>query len=189
MRTSHKREYRRRIERFGLTTIALLGLAAEMIDDATGLTSLSGRRGIYKFARKMDMGEYQLKSALQGLERGGLVKRSTGGFLITPRGKRKIRLLKLHAPRSVSEEWDGKWRIVIFDIPESKRTERQILRSILKRKGFVRLQYSVFVAPFADFEELDLARREYNVERCVNFLIAKSAETDDDSLLRKRFGL
>lgn len=41
-------------------------------------------------------------------------------------------------------EWDGKWRIVIFDIPESKRAVRSVLRNRLKLWGFVRWQQSVW---------------------------------------------
>ena len=78
---------------------------------------------------------------------------------------------------------------MIFDIPEDMRAQRNFFRALLKRKGFIKLQNSVFVAPNADFDELDLARREYGIEKYVNFLIAESAATDDDSFLRKRFSL
>ncbi len=43
-------------------------------------------------------------------------------------------------------EWDGKWRIVVFDIPESKRLVRDILRSRLKMWGFKPWQKSVWAS-------------------------------------------
>lgn len=43
-------------------------------------------------------------------------------------------------------EWDGKWRIVVFDIPESKRLVRDILRSRLKLWGFKQWQKSVWAS-------------------------------------------
>lgn len=43
-------------------------------------------------------------------------------------------------------EWDGKWRIVVFDIPESKRLVRDILRSRLKLWGFKPWQKSVWAS-------------------------------------------
>ena len=51
-----------KIERISLRTVALLALVAEMVDDATGLTSLRGRKGIYDFSRKLNMGEYLSKN-------------------------------------------------------------------------------------------------------------------------------
>jgi len=43
-------------------------------------------------------------------------------------------------------DWDGKWRIVIFDIPESKRLVRDVLRRKLKTWGFVPWQKSVWAS-------------------------------------------
>lgn len=43
--------------------------------------------------------------------------------------------------------WDGKWRIVLFDVPESKRPIRDYLRGVLKRIGFKEFQRSMWVWP------------------------------------------
>ncbi|MBU1031941.1 hypothetical protein KKE03_03410 [Patescibacteria group bacterium] len=43
------------------------------------------------------------------------------------------------------EEWDGKWRIVIFDIPEEKRIIRNLFRRRLKGWGFKKWQQSVWI--------------------------------------------
>lgn len=43
-------------------------------------------------------------------------------------------------------EWDGKWRVVVFDIPEKQRTIRNILRSRLKMWGFSPWQQSVWAS-------------------------------------------
>lgn len=45
-----------------------------------------------------------------------------------------------------NETWDGKWRIIIFDIPEKHRKVRNILRSKLKTWGFVLWQKSVWAS-------------------------------------------
>lgn len=44
------------------------------------------------------------------------------------------------------EKWDGKWRLVIFDIPESKRKLRNTLRQKLKEWGFKYWQKSLWVS-------------------------------------------
>lgn len=53
------------------------------------------------------------------------------------------------------EKWDGKWRLVIFDIPESKKGARDSFRQKLKGLGFHELQKSVFVHPFECGDEID----------------------------------
>jgi DNA-binding transcriptional regulator PaaX len=45
-------------------------------------------------------------------------------------------------------KWDGKWRLVLFDIPESKRPLRDYIRSTLKRLGFKEFQRSLWIYPF-----------------------------------------
>lgn len=46
----------------------------------------------------------------------------------------------------VSDKWDGKWRLVIFDIPESKRRLRNTLRQKLKEWGFKYWQKSLWAS-------------------------------------------
>ncbi|MCX6809247.1 MAG: CRISPR-associated endonuclease Cas2 [Candidatus Berkelbacteria bacterium] len=184
-----KNDLLNKIERVSLRTITLLALTAEMIDDITGLTSLRGRKGIYDFSRKLNMGEYQLRSALFSLEEQNLIEKNGNGFLITPKGLDKAKILKLQNNEIKIEKWDGKWRIVIFDIPEEQRKARNILRSILKRNRYIRLQDSVFVSPYGDFELLNSVRHEYKIEKYVNFFKAKADELENDLELRRRFNL
>lgn len=46
-----------------------------------------------------------------------------------------------------ARDWDGIWRMVIFDIPESKRALRRKLRSTLHANHFGCFQQSVWVSP------------------------------------------
>ena len=52
-------------------------------------------------------------------------------------------------------KWDGKWRIVVFDIPENLRSIRQALREHLCRLQFYQLQKSVFVLPYECGDEIE----------------------------------
>ncbi|NLT70920.1 MAG: hypothetical protein GXX91_09525 [Verrucomicrobiaceae bacterium] len=53
------------------------------------------------------------------------------------------------APESAwSRKWDKKWRLFLFDIPESERSKRQQLTRTLSRAGCGCLQGSVWIAPF-----------------------------------------
>ncbi|MCF6314572.1 MAG: hypothetical protein L3J39_19140 [Verrucomicrobiales bacterium] len=46
-----------------------------------------------------------------------------------------------------SRKWDGNWRMVLFDIPESKRNLRRKIREILHSQHFGCLQQSVWISP------------------------------------------
>jgi len=47
-----------------------------------------------------------------------------------------------------SRKRDGKWKMIIFDIPENKRHIRDYLRSKLKQLGFKKWQNSIWVTPY-----------------------------------------
>lgn len=106
--------------------------------------------------------EYPLKKseisrALKRLRENGLVDLIDDNELIlrlTDKGKEKAVLANLLLE---DEKWDGKWRIVIWDIPEKRRVARDFLRSKLKGWGFIPWQQSVWVTkknctkPLRDF--------------------------------------
>lgn len=57
--------------------------------------------------------------------------------------KRDFPLLELQR-----ERWDGKWRLVIFDIREKKRWKRNFFREKIKELGLGMIQKSVYLTPF-----------------------------------------
>lgn len=60
---------------------------------------------------------------------------------LTDKGKQEVVLKKILE----DDSWDGKWRIVIFDIPEKHRHIRDTFRNQLREFQFKRLQKSVWV--------------------------------------------
>lgn len=68
--------------------------------------------------------------------------------------------------------WDNKWRVVIFDIPESKRTARNALREKLKNLGFYSLQKSVFVHPYDCLDEIEFLIELFQIRPYVRFFEA-----------------
>ncbi|MDD3531332.1 MAG: CRISPR-associated endonuclease Cas2 [Candidatus Pacebacteria bacterium] len=54
--------------------------------------------------------------------------------------------------------WDGKWRMVAFDIKEKQRKRRDELRLLLEGVGFVRLQHSVWVHPYPCDEFIEILK-------------------------------
>lgn len=47
-----------------------------------------------------------------------------------------------------TRKWDGKWRVIVFDIPEKFKWKRRLLQQKMLELGFYPLQKSVMVHPF-----------------------------------------
>ena len=68
---------------------------------------------------------------------------------ITKKGKTKLHSLKLVSDDAlVSNTWDGFWRIIILDLGEDRKSEREALRYLLKKANFVCIKNTVWISPF-----------------------------------------
>jgi len=128
---------------------------------------------------------YLLKRGLIEIEREGADVK----IALTEKGKKlgqkyQIDDLKIKTPK----KWDGKWRIVIFDISQTKRIIRDIFRRKLKELGFYQLQKSVWVYPYSCEREIEILRKFLGVgKRNIRLIVAESIE--EDKFLRKFFKL
>ncbi len=114
------------------------------------------------------------------------VDRNNKRFLqITKKGELRILLAK--SKIFTRSKWDGKWRVIVFDIPEESSTQRNHFRRMLKDLNYRQLQASVFISPFPMNREAVEYLKETGLMNYIRFL--KVEEMDDDSDLRKLFKL
>jgi len=108
---------------------------------------------------------------------------------LTKEGKKKaglfqIDFLKIKRPK----KWDGKWRIIIFDISQLKKIYREALRGKLKELGFYSLQKSVWIYPFDCQAETELLRDFFGLtENEMRLIVAE--DIGDDKKLKEIFKL
>jgi len=107
-------------------------------------------------------------------------------YRLTPKGRFEF-LKLLHLEKIFKTKWDGRWRVVIFDIPEKERQRRDYLRKKLKELRFVYLQESVYITPHPLTSELDQMLSDGGMTGCFRFLTV--AEIDGEADLKKKFGL
>lgn len=122
------------------------------------------------------------------LKQRGILKSSGGGkFEFTKQG---LAWAQYAAKRYFPEHksWDGRWRVVIFDIPQELHTSRLKLGRKLKNLGFYTLQKSVFVFPYPCEEELGYICRDLKVSDYVDVIIAENPGTKEEEL-RKIYNL
>ena len=117
------------------------------------------------------------------------VREKNGKFFVelTKKGKEKLKEFdfeKLHIAKPA--KWDGKWRIVIFDIPDrSFKRGRDALRGKLKEWEFYLLQKSVWVCPWPCENEIRAVATLYEILPYVNIIVAEKIA--DDAVMRKHF--
>lgn len=96
--------------------------------------------GGWQYPLKKDI----LAQTLKRLREDGLIDfkdDKTLKFKLTASGKDRALWIKM---KEENQKWDGKWRIIIWDIPEKRREVRNVLRSKLKELGFQQFQKSVW---------------------------------------------
>ena len=85
------------------------------------------------------------------------------------------------------EKWDGKWRIVIYDIPVRLNKVRESLRYQLKRMGMKEIQKSVFVYPYSCHKEIKYIIEFYFAWKYINFIEATFINNEEK--LKKHFDI
>lgn len=137
--------------------------------------------------------QYNFARSIQRLSWEKLIEEKilpNGSFklILTEKGKReakKLSLLGSSIKFKKSKHWDGKWRIVVFDIPEKDRLFRDILREHLRALQFFKLQQSVFVSPYPFEKPVSELISLYSAEPYVRVITA--IKIDNESKLKKHF--
>lgn len=75
-------------------------------------------------------------------------------------------------------EWDGYWRMVSFDVSESYRKVRNIIRTTLKSFGYVCFQQSLYISPFGNEADLNSYLLGTSLNKYVKIFLVKSFESD-----------
>ncbi len=132
-----------------------------------------------------------VNSVVEKLRRDGLVsvriERGEPLARLTEKGKQKLAHYRLGKVQPKDQKWDGKWRIVIFDIHEWKRGTRDRVRSMIARFGFQRLQQSVWVYPYECEELVQLLKSDVRIGEELLYVIAERIENED--WLKRKFHL
>ncbi|OGD61192.1 hypothetical protein A3A71_01180 [Candidatus Berkelbacteria bacterium RIFCSPLOWO2_01_FULL_50_28] len=91
--------------------------------------------------------------------------------VVTQKGRLRI------APRLAYKAygpWDGKWRLVITDVPEKEKKYRIQLLSALKELGFEKLRDGVYISPHSLFAPIRRLTSDLGIQQFTTLL-----ETDD----------
>ena len=176
------------IQKIILTTIAVAGVLS------VALIAPNALQVIRQFSGKQN---YNKKNYLNN-SIGNLLKKKYIKFEVSDGGKKFVSLTKKGEDQLVKykigdlkikkpKKWDKKWRVVIFDIKEKRRNVRNLLRSLLNRLGFVKLQNSVWVFPYECEELVIMLKSNLFLGKDVLYMTVDKIE--NDKWLKETFGL
>lgn len=107
---------------------------------------------------------------------------------ITSYGKR--RLIKMALDELAVEKpriWDGRWRLVSFDLPEKLSNTRKTLVAYLKAWGFYQLHESVYLHAYPCFKQVEFLREYLGVGEYIRMFTV--VEIENDKLFKDYFGV
>jgi len=148
---------------------------------------IKGLKGLKKYPNK------KVYDNFYKLRKQGLVdfyKKNNQIYIsLTEKGKKKagwmqIDALKIEKPK----KWDGKWRILLFDIMETKKFHREALRGKLIELGFRLLQKSAWIIPYECKDEIGLLKSFFGLsDKEVKLAVVSNIEGEKE--LKEKFKL
>jgi DNA-binding transcriptional regulator PaaX len=180
----HRREDVTKALLAGIATVGVLALAAtapnavQLLKFFPGMNSRKRYTALSAFGRLLDRGHLEL------------VSRNGKKFArLTEKGRKQLRLYDTHGVSSekIWRRWDGRWRIVSYDIPEKRKHARKLLLAALRRHGFYKLQASVWVHPYDCEEFITLIKTDIGEGKGVIYGVLSALE--NDKRVREHFKL
>jgi len=151
------------------------------------------RAGLDLFLKDLLSDDHILKRVSTELIRQSLVQidaREEGLRLtISPAGA--MRLISINASEisiPVMKPWDNKWRLVTFDIPASKSTERQYFYKRLKKLGFIMTQKGMWFHPYDCSDTIRQVADYCGLSRYISIFLVSSLDPSARKILSSKYG-
>jgi CRISPR-associated endonuclease Cas2 len=145
------------------------------------------RQSVKKYLRWREIDREKFFERIKYLKRHGYIQTFVEGkekyLELTAKGKNfanKLLIKNVNIDRP--KKWDGKWRIVIFDVPEDKHNARDFFREKLLDIGFLQVQKSVYIYPFECTEIISFLSKNLFIEKYVSILISEIIQGEEKIL-------
>lgn len=104
---------------------------------------------------------------------------------ITEKGKHRLLEYDFENIEIKKKKVDGRWRLIIFDIPEDKKRSRDAFRKKLIQLDCIRLQDSVFASAYPCQKEIDFLCHFLGISDFVTLAVVNSIERGEKLLFKK----
>jgi len=154
------------------TILGVLGTAALVVMVAAVPNAAHVLEPLLRGSKKSVRHSRSLEQAIRGLRERRLIefvpKDGMIQLQITEAGRKRLRQFEFEDIRlAVPARWDKQWTIILFDIPEDKKSARDALQRKLREIGCFQFHKSVFVHPADCADEIDFVTETFLVSRYV----------------------
>jgi len=138
--------------------------------------------------------EQSVRAAISRMNKQGWIQAQKVGnksyYSLTEIGKERIEEAAERIYKIKPHTWDGKWRILMYNIPEEIRNVRDELRQELIWSGFGSLTNSCWLSPNQLEKQVYGLIDKYEVKEYVNFFVSQyDGPNEDATLIRKCWNL
>lgn len=106
---------------------------------------------------------------------------------LTQKGYTKYLRFKMEDWSNQNKGWDGKWRVVLYDISKFKKAQQESFRRMLKQMNFWPLQESVYLTPYKCQEAISYLREYFNIGEEV--MVLEVNKLENEGYYKAYFGL
>jgi hypothetical protein len=136
--------------------------------------------------------EFDYAKVVRELRRQGLVGMHRDyqslSFQLTPAGAFRLQAAAINGITiNKPEVWDGKWRLLAFDVPLAYSAQRLKLTKHLNELGFFMLKRSLWLYPYPCQAEIEKLATHYNLWRYCSFMEIEKLDPVSAGRLERHF--
>jgi phenylacetic acid degradation operon negative regulatory protein len=132
---------------------------------------------LIRLLKEFGHNEQVVRVSVSRMMKNGLLQSEKKGnksyYSLTPRGVSRVDEAARRIYKLTSHEWDKKWRVIMYNIPEEKRQIRDELRKELMWIGFGSLSNGCWVSPNNFKKEINLLISKYEIEEYVHLFLSE----------------
>ncbi len=183
---ARRKRIKRNVRNAILATVGIAGLItiAAVAPKTLRLLKVSGIDAKLRYRTKNVLYRLKQKGEIEFVDRDG--KKYAR---LTERGERSLELMRQKASfvNDRKKKWDHRYRLVMFDIPERRKSTRERIRLEMRGLGFLRIQDSAWLYPYDCEEFIALLKADLHIGKDVLYAVIE--EIENDAWIKKHFGL
>lgn len=149
---------------------------------------------LLKEIKNLNVEENKIRKSLENLEKKEIInlKIKDDKVFVELKDKNNLTVIKYSTKalldyKKKNKQWNKKWFLVFFDVPEIQRNKRNYLRKFLLEIGFYRYQQSIYIFPYECEKEVTLIKKIVEGAKYIKYIIAEKIE--DERVIKSFFRL
>jgi phenylacetic acid degradation operon negative regulatory protein len=131
---------------------------------------------LIRLLKEFGHNEQSVRAVMSRMYKQGWVDSRKSGnksyYYLTKRGTERMEEAAKRIFKLSPEKWDGKWRMLIYSIPEEKRNIRDEIRKELVWSGFGNLSNSTWISPNDLTKQVYSLIDKYDIQEYVHYFIS-----------------